>query len=184
MNGPWTPSRRVRGAVTRVLGSLAVVLGAVLVTTPGVGAAATTVSLEHLGRPVITAPCAGGLEKAASPHRALTAEGDRSIRAGVELVGAPCDTSFTWTVPSGYATFRARLELDIADSGTEAVSFFAGGHRRVARRVTRSGTVTRVPYSGALVTVRLAGATRFTIEMPNGGSDAGEVIVTNDAFVH
>lgn len=177
MNARATGTIRVRA-----LGALACATATVTAMALGPvagGAPAPPTSLQSLARPTVSAPCAGASILYASPSRPLVAEGDVKVTRGVGLVGAACDASFTWTLPGGATSFHARLELGLADSGPQRVTFLGDGRSLRADEPTRVVTMVRVPFEGVTVSVPVRRVHRFTVELLGGG-DAGIVLVTGD----
>jgi hypothetical protein len=149
----------------------------------GIRALGTTkaADLQSLGEPVVTAKCSGGSYRAATPTSPMTTISGQKWTSGFSLIGANCDTSFTWQLNYNYSTLRATLALDQANSGPLQVQFRSGN---VPIKFQVGGkTVSELKVTGnSPVQVPVSGLGQLSIVLPNPGSDAGILDVTSNSL--
>ncbi len=175
-----------RAVAVAMLATSVIVTGGVVLGVTEIGnsrssrppISSTATSLESLGAPTVSGVCAPGSYQTATGLRPLATISGATLRAGMQLSGAACDTTFTWHVGRQFSAVRATVYLDRADSGPvpftlrngqSALAFLANG--RTVDQVTVSGTPVRVR-------VDLRGVDTFSIVLPNHGDDAGVLDLT------
>jgi hypothetical protein len=182
------PASPIGAASRRIGAGRAIAAGAILLCTAGLGttlanpalAGPKPVTLQGLGKPVVSANCRGGSYRVATKASPMTTISGRKWISGISLTGTDCDTAFTWKLPKGYTALNATFELDGADSGPLNVEFRAGNAPVKFKVNGKTVSQLKVGTQGAVqVGVALGGLSQLSIVLPNPGSDAGILDVTS-----
>jgi hypothetical protein len=177
-----------RAGARRTGAGRAIATGAVLMCAAGIAttlanpalAAPKPVTLQALGKPVISANCQGGSYRVATAASPMTTISGRKWTSGIALTGTNCNTAFTWKLTSGYTSLNATFELDGADSGPLKVEFRSGNAPVKFKVNGKLVSQLKVgPQGPVRVGASLKGLRQLSIVLPNAGSDAGILDVTS-----